>query len=254
MEKKSILDKIMKARVRRYLNNCYSLDIIDRCTGLWSLEDEFALTYEDHGIERITFFARDWEGVDRLLKLVDHRESYLEFMTKDPEEYIPTGSALTGRMMRLSNPDCRIVFENSSPVLQYRDSLIGEKADATQVHDINDVLWKTFHTEISHLLYDEELESRINQFTIHKKGDQIDAILQAEVMPKKFYINQIINKGEKKIIHAMLLNRLEEYINQGGKYLYAWVEDRNIASRKFHDKYGMKHDGMWNMVYQLEYT
>ena len=71
-------------------------------------------------------------------------------------------------------------------------------------------------------------------------------------MPKKFYINQIVNKGKREIIHAILLNRLEEYIKAGGKYLYAWVEERNIASVKFHEKYGMKHDGMWSMSYSIE--
>ena len=252
MEQKAILEKIMKARVQRYLNNCYSLDIVDKCTGLWTREDEFILTYADHEVERITFFAKDWDGVDQLLKMVDHTGCYLEFMTKDPEEYVPEGTELTACLMRLANPDCRTVFETTSPVIQYKDSSIGEKADTADTHEINDILWETFHTEISHLLYDEELESRIDQFTLHKTENKIDAILQAEVMPKKFYINQIINKGEKKNIHAMLLNRLEEYVNNGGKYLYAWVEDKNIASQKFHAKYGMKHDGMWNMLYRLE--
>ena len=71
-------------------------------------------------------------------------------------------------------------------------------------------------------------------------------------MPKKFYINQVVNQGERKTIHAILLNRLEAYTNAGGKYLYAWVEDKNTASLKFHEKYGMKHDGMWSMIYSIE--
>ena len=173
-------------------------------------------------------------------------------MTRDPKEYIPAEASLTASMMRLANPDCRSVFDNASPVLQYKDPAIGKKADCSQLQEIHDVLWSTFHTEISHLPYREEIKKQIDQFTIHQQEERIDAILQAEVLPKKFYINQIINKGEKKNIHAMLLNRLEDYINNGGKYLYAWVEDRNIASQKFHAKYGMKHDGMWNMVYRLE--
>ena len=252
MERSIILEKIMKARVQRYLNNCYSVDIVDRCTGLWSLGDEFIFTYEDHGIERITFFANGWHNIDSLLRLVDHDECYIEFMTKDPKEYIPAEAAITARMMRLANPDCRTIFSDPATILQYKDPMIGEKADPTQVRQINEILWSTFQTEISHLMYDDEVASLIDQFTIHRQGEQIDAILQAEVLPKKFYINQVINQGEKKNIHAMLLNRLEEYINNGGKYLYAWVEDKNTASQKFHAKYGMKHDGMWNMVYRLE--
>jgi hypothetical protein len=252
MERNNILEKIMKARVQRYLNNCYSMDIVDRCTELWSLSDEFIFTYEDHGIERIAFFANGWHNIDKLLELVDHKICYIEFMTKDPKEYIPADATLTACMMRLANPDCRTVFSDPSPILQFRDPTIGEKADQTQIRQINGILWSTFHTEVSHLMYDDEMASLIDQFTIHKQGDQIDAILQADIMPKKFYINQVVNQGEKKNIHAMLLNRLEEYINKGGKYMYAWVEDKNIASQKFHAKYGMWHDGMWNMVYRLE--
>ena len=47
----------------------------------------------------------------------------------------------------------------------------------------------------------------------------------------------------------MLQNRLKPYVEQGGKYVYAWIEKNNIASLKFHSKYGLAHDGMWNMVY-----
>ena len=50
----------------------------------------------------------------------------------------------------------------------------------------------------------------------------------------------------------MLQKRLKDYVNQGGKYAYAWVEKNNIASVKFHEKYGMKFDGLWNMVYALK--
>ena len=130
-----------------------------------------------------------------------------------------------------------------------------EFANEQDAEEINKILWVTFHTEISHLLSDDELRDKIRdeQITVHRnKDNHIDALLQADIMPKKFYINQVVNKGEKKAVHAILLNRLEQYIGAGGKYLYAWVEDKNIASMKFHEKYGMKHDGMWSMIYKIE--
>ena len=252
MDKQIIFEKVKTARLQRFLNNCYSMDVVERCTNLWSSGDEFVLSYEDHGIQRLTFFAKSWESLNELLKQIEDGHRYLEFMTKDPEAFIPNGFSLTARMMRLANPDCRSVFEEDSPVLQYRDPTIRENAGTEDAKEINRILWNTFHTEISHLLTDEEVTERIRQFTIHRGNGLIDAVLQADVMPKKYYINQIVNKGEKKNIHALLLNGLEEYIAQGGKYLYAWVEDKNIASQKFHQKYGMTHDGMWNMLYCLE--
>ena len=137
-------------------------------------------------------------------------------------------------------------------MLGYFDPAVGEPAADRDIPEINRLLWDTFHTEISHLLTDEELLEKAGQLTIHREGRTIDALLQAEVLPKKFYINQIVNRGNRKNIHAMLLNRLKAYTEAGGKYLYAWVEDRNIASQKFHQKYGMKHDGMWNVLYAVE--
>jgi len=252
MNKQDIQEKVLKARLQRFLNNCYSMDAIEYCTDCWQKDDEFVFSWEDHGIQRLTFFVKDWHALDELLKLIDNGRYFLEFMTKDPQEYIPAGLNRVAGMMRLANADCRSVFESDSPVLQYKDPAIGQQAEEQDVKEINQILWSTFHTEISHLLTDEELEQKIAQFTVHKTHNTIDALLQAEILPKKFYINQIVNKGEKKNIHGILLNKLEGYVSGGGKYLYAWVEDRNIASQKFHQKYGMKHDGMWNMLYCLE--
>ena len=187
-------------------------------------------------------------------KINDERKYFLEFLTKNPEEYISRYFSLVARMKRLSNYDCRSIFDVNSPVVQYIDDSVGELASEINAEEINNILWNTFNTEISHLLSCQELKEKIKlgQITIHKTNNHIDAILQSEIMPKKFYINQIVNKTEKKIIHAMLLNRLKEYINNGGKYLYSWVEENNIASIKFHEKYGMKHDGMWSMIYVIE--
>lgn len=252
MNKQIIQDKVLKARLLRLLNNCYSTDTIAHSTNFWQKNDEFVFSWEDHGIQRLTFFVRDWHNLDELLTQVDSGRYFLEFMTKDPQEYIPAGSERIAGMMRLANTDCRSVFEPDSPVLPYKDPIIGQQAEERDAKEINQILWSIFHTEISHLLTDDELKEKIAQFTIHKEQNMIDALLQADVLPKKFYINQIVNKGEKKNIHAMLLNRLESYVAKGGKYLYAWVEDRNIASQKFHRKYGMTHDGMWNMLYCLE--
>ena len=103
------------------------------------------------------------------------------------------------------------------------------------------------------MLFDDELAEIIKEkkVIIHK-DKQIDALLQIDVLPKKFYINQVINKADKCVIHAMLLSELSKYIQNGGQYIYSWVEENNIASMKFHQKYGMSHDGMWNIVYRLE--
>lgn len=250
-----INDKIKRARARRFITNCYTMEVVEKSRKLWEHGDEFIFSYEDHGIKRLVYFAQDWNAVEKLLKLIDDGTYYLEFMTRNSNEYAPEDARLVARMMRLANPDCRIVFEEQSSILQYRDAAVGVRARVEDAEEIHEILWSMFRTEVSHLLTVTELKdaTEAGKITIHRnKEGRIDALLQADIMPKKFYINQVVNKGEKNNIHAILLNQLEEYISYGGKYLYAWVEDKNIASQKFHKKYGMKHDGMWSMIYCVE--
>ena len=250
-----IYEKVKNARKQRLLNNCYSMDVIEHSKELWENGDEFLLSYEDHGIKRLIYFAKDYDSVDRLLNLVKDGEYYLEFMTNNHTEYIPSESMRVGAMMRMANSDCSSVFEKGSLIVSYKDSAVIENATEKDTEEINRLLWTCFRTEISHLLSNKELCEKIQngQFTVHRNTDgHIDALLQADVMPKKFYINQVVNQTEKNVIHAILLDRLEKYVSAGGRYLYAWVEDANVASLKFHEKYGMKHDGMWSMIYKLE--
>lgn len=250
MDKKIIYEKIKNNK--HSLTNCYSIDVVENSTQLWSRGNDFAFSYEDHGIERLVYFANDWNSVNELLRLVERGRYYLELITRNIDNYIPEANLLT-KMRRVANPDCRSVFAETSSVLKYQDAHVGELAREDDAEEINRLLWRVFHTEISHLLSDDELRQkiRLGQVTVHRDGD-IDAILQVEVLPKKFYINHAMNISNKKIIHAILLNRLEKYVKNGGKYLYAWVEDTNIASLKFLEKYGMTHDGMWSMIYCLE--
>lgn len=255
MDRQIIYKRTKVARLQRLLTNCYSMDAVENCKEMWSQGDEFIFSYEDHGVGRLVYFAKTWDSVDRLLEKVENGRYFLEFMIRNPEEYIPDNSMQVAAMLRLANPDCRNVFEPHSQVIKFKDAVAVETAVERDAEEINNILWSTFQTEISHLLSDEELREKIKagQICIHRDDDNyIDALLQADVMPKKFYINQVVNKGNREVIHAILLNRLEEYIGGGGKYLYAWVEDKNIASIKFHEKYGMTHDGMWSMIYSIE--
>ena len=252
MNKQTILEKINTARKLCYITNLYSYDTLDYADKFWELNDSFVFSYTDHGILRLIYYVRDYETLDRLLSKIEAGKYYLEIITKDINIYKPSNMSLVAKLMRMSTTDCGNVFKDSK-VLQYRNDEIVEKASLEDAQEINKLLWKTFHTEISHLLTDEELSERIElgQIFIHK-SQSIDALLQVEVRPKKFYINQIVNLTDKKVIHAILLKNLWEYFQNGGNYVYAWVEEKNIASIKFHEKYGMRHDGMWNLVFCLD--
>lgn len=252
IDKDNLTEKAVFARTHRYITNCYSSDVLKSAQRIFEYGESFAFTVDDHGIDRLYLFAKDKEELDKLLGSLVKGTYFFEYMTKQPDELVPANAAIIARLMRMVNKDCKSVFEDQN-VLQYRDDSVGEFAGVDDTHEINTLLWNTFHTEISHLLYDDELKEIIEakKVVVHR-GDKIDALLQVDVMPKKFYINQIINKADKSVIHAMLLALLWNYVENGGQYIYSWVEDKNIASVKFHQKYGMIHDGMWNLVYRLE--
>lgn len=255
MNKEIIYRKIEQARSQKLVTNCYSLDVVEKCIQIWSKDNEFVFAYDDHGIKRIIFFAKTWNDVNHLLKLIDGGRFFLEFLTKEPLIFVPENAIAIASMLRMVNPDCRDVLKTDSGVIKYKNSAKIMEADVQDTNEINRLLWSIFKPEISHLLSDDELRQKIlkGEITIHRDDkNHVDAILQANVMPKKFYINQIYNNADKNVIHAILLHRLEKYINNGGKYLYSWVENSNIASIKFHEKYNMKHDGMWSMIYCLE--
>ena len=135
----------------------------------------------------------------------------------------------------------------------YFDKSVGRLAEPGDAPLIYDLLWKIFDTDISHLPSIDAVNASIErkEFTLYKGDNGNISLLQADIKPRSFYINQVYNGNEKRIIHAMLLNRLSEYCSQGGKYAFAWVDENNTASLKFHQKYKMKHDGLWDIVYKV---
>ena len=252
MDASVLIEKIKKARLLRLDTNCYSIDVIKRADSISELGDSFAFSYEDHGIKRLCFFASDYDTLSKLLNGFENGPYYLEVMTREPDSICLTGVECISRLMRLSNNDCNTAFDNDE-ITRFRDDDIVQTAEVADTNEINKLLWSTFKTEVSHLLSDDELSEVIRKgnVLIHKAG-AIDAVLQVDVMPKKFYINQVINLAGKEVIHAMMLYKLDSYRYNGGKYMYSWVDENNIASLKFHGKYGMEHDGMWNLVYKVK--
>ena len=239
-----------KIRRRRLFSNLYSLSIVDKAEELWEEGDNILFSYSDNGIVRLVFSVTEWNALRILLSRLNG--SYvIDYLTRDPQ-LLSLDGVLLARMKRLVNTDCRVICQDNELQNYRRDDLATIAKDA-DISEINTIFWHTFNHEISHLLSDKELQEIIHEgkITIHK-SDRIDAVLQVEVHPKKFYINQIVNLGEKSIIHALLLHRLFQYMDEGGKYVYAWVDEKNIASLKFHGKYGMHHDGMWNLVWRIE--
>lgn len=240
----------------RPITNCYAFDVFDLASQIWNYEDSFCFAYDDHGVKRVEFFAANKDELAKLIKKVPKGTYYLEYMTKELDELadIFANEKLITRLKRVANPDCSSVFENEQ-VMQFEDESISIIPEPEDAEEINEMLWNTFHTEVSHLLNKQEMVEAIErrEITVHKDAEgKIDAVLHVVMQPKRFYTNHAVNHGDKKIINAMFISRLREYHNAGGKYINCWVPEDNIASLKWNGKYGMVPDGMLNVIYCLE--
>lgn len=230
-------------------------------THLWETDSSKKSLYivnYDHGVKRVWFYTTDFEDLKELFcNSLEKTEEYLiDIVTKDRSRY---GNELTAAgfqpftsMMRMSNKDISKLFDSAAPVLSFYDEEVGIQAVLEDAESVKDKLWEVFDPRISHLPDLDEVRDSIvkGEITIYKENDSgIITLLQSVVEPKCFYINQVYNASDKKIIHAIMLSRLKQYVDKGGRYLYAWVEETNIASCKFHRKYDLSHDGLWDIVY-----
>lgn len=241
----------------RVLTNVYSADVLSLGNVFIRNEHAALLAYNDRGVERLYYYAHSLQDIENLLTTLPGKEYVFEYMTKDPFDHAAILSDMDficlAKMMRMSVRNCNLQSDEAG-IRQFYDETVGVCPDVELAKDINKVLWSVFDTRVSHLLNDEEMVMAIKnkELLIHQNsGGDIDAVLQTVIQPHRFYINQIYNGANKSVIHAMLQKRLKKYTDAGGKYLYAWVDSNNIASIKFHKKYGLQHDGMWNMVYVL---
>lgn len=241
--------------VGRVETNAFSDDVFMNVEDVFSNESSCLISCLDNGTRRLYFYTTDIYSLKELFPLLQQGEYTLEVLSRNPEEkkdfLVQNGFTLLAQLMRMSVRDCSHFLTDSS-LLQYADDGIGLIPNVNLASAINRQLSTVFDTRVSHLQSDDDMRKSIErgEMEIHQADNgSIDAILQVVVKPQNFYINQIYNGTEKNVIHAMLQKRLKQYIDQGGKYAYAWIEKNNVASIKFHEKYGLKPDGLWNMVY-----
>lgn len=242
----------------RLVTNVYTADIINQSSVFLFNADAILLSYNDHGVNRLYYYAHKLDNIEGLIASLPEDEYVLEFMTKNAEDSSEVlqrlGFQCLARMMRMSVRDVAVSAKNNI-AFQHFDETVGAFPDEGLSPEINKVLWKVFDTRVSHLQDEDELKMSIEkrEVLIHQNEDgNVDAVLQTIIQPQRFYINQVYNDADKNVIHSMMHQRLKEYIALRGKYAYAWVDKNNIASVKFHQKYGLQHDGMWNMVYVLK--
>lgn len=217
----------------------------------------------DQGVNRLLFYTTDFEDFEKLLRtsLDEEKEYVMEIVSKDRDLYREelgcAGFAMLAVMCRVSVKDISPLFMNANNISVMVNESIPVMAKSEDTDLLLHKLWDIFDTRISHLPDREELYRSIQngEFCIYRDDDlQVRAFLQSVAAPKSFYINQVYNSARKAVIHSIMYTRLRQYYLNGGRYVYAWVEENNIASLKFHAKYGLQPDGLYTCVYSNQIT
>lgn len=212
----------------------------------------------DQGVRRLLFYTTDFCDLRKILRtsLVRGEEYVLEIVSKDgglyQEELEDIGFVEIARLSRVSVKDISPVFQGENEIGRMVDPSIPSAANEEDADSILEILWNVFDTRISHLPDRDEICRSIEKdfVCIYKDRDlNVRAILQSVEAPKSFYINQVYNSERKEVIHSIMYEKLKSYYVRGGRYVYAWVDETNLASLKFHAKYGMQPDGLYTCVY-----
>lgn len=206
-------------------------------------------------IKRILFYTISFEDLKQQIQSIG-RGTVVEVVSKNKndmrEKIEELGFEKYLTQFRVSSKDITGVFDSNSSVIEYYNDSIGVEAEETDVSKINKLLWDTFDTRGSHLKTDSDLlENVLNgEFFVYKNSkEEIEMLIQHSNTPKSFYFNQVINRGDKTRFHALTLNLLKKYYDLGGRYAYAWVNEGNIASFRFFEKYTLVEDGVYNSIY-----
>lgn len=252
-----IADKVkeLKKTGIKVLSNCYiPLSRIVDTSEVYEANNTIVFTMkEDSGeFERVYFYTCDLKELSEVLGGVKGHK-VLEVVSKARDDFeasiIEGGFTSKTKLKRVVNADINNYFNNTmQDVVSTKEPEYAALSDAEEIYNM---LWNTFDENISHLPTLDEIKGFIEdkQFVIVKSSDRIVSLLQEIVEPRRYYVNQVINFGDKEDFHAMIKSSLNKYRQNGGKYTYAWVEEGNIASLKFFKKYGIVEDGLWTSVY-----
>ncbi len=262
MRTDGIIAKIreLKLKKTRVITNCY-IQFKTEPDKEWNvLESNNSLVIvcvDSDGItERLFFYTND---IADLLFLIGrcNKNSVIEIITRDRNELVDAfktvGFSLLSRLIKYSVKDIAEVSTINefihNNVDDTTDSYLAELTDSNGIYNI---LYENFDTRISRLPVLEEINNAINnnEILICKDDEgSIKSLLQVNIMPKSYYISQIINHGDKRKFHDMIGKSISDYIDAGGKYMYAWAEETNPASQRLFQKYGMKSEGLYLLVF-----
>ena len=216
-----------------------------------------AFSVVDNGVERLFYFGADRDEIALLLRGFAPG-SMLDLLTRSEASVQPlalaAGCVPFARFVRVANP--RLAEElgdvGSPTIIKCADLTLGRPARVQEAQQISDLLFSTFDTRTSHIPMVEEICRQVGEGTVwvEQQGGKLVSLLMYRIEGKKYYINQVINRAQPQLIHSIVMrtmrNAIEEY---GVNYCYAWVDEKNLRSLRFHARYGMEPDGLMDFSY-----
>ena len=222
---KEITQKITEIRKKGnvIINNCYINFMtypIHKITNCIVGENTICVVVIDEEINRLYTCSRDKDELSYIIRTrSDLCNSVVEIVSREREDQrkliADCGLVLLSSLLRVACDDISVdkiqgLIKKSD---DYGDSktALAEECDAKEILEI---LQREFDQRISHIGSIDSIREAINneQFIIVRDSEnRIVSLLQKHEMPRKYYINQIINRGCKSSFYEMVYNSIKQY-------------------------------------------
>lgn len=254
MTSENVLVKINEIKKKgRIYSNCY-ISFASLPKQEWKTyvsEKTLVISDFEGGANRLFFYTIDFVDFANVIKLINENHT-IEIISKNKNEFenelTLAGYVKLACLKRVSVRDITSYIDVKKYL--YVKNMC-EYAIESDTAEILSLLEKNFDTRISHLSDFDTLKKDIanGECYIVREKNKIVSYVQIKKTAKSLYINQIINEGKKDRFHSLVSEIFSLYNCDGGKYVYAWVEENNIASLKFFSKYGLEEDGLYTSTY-----
>lgn len=217
-----------------------------------------AFSVMDNGVQRLFYFGTDRGEIAQLLREFASG-SMLNILSRCEMEVKPlalaAGCVPFSRFVRVSNPhlvDTLFGLNSSEYAVTHVNFSLGRQANVQEAERISRLLFSTFDTRTSHIPPVEEICRQIEEGTVwvREEDGELTSLLMYRIEGKKYYINQVINRAKPQVIHGIVMYTMYNAIQEHGiSYSYAWIDEKNLRSLRFHARYDMVPDGLFDFSY-----
>lgn len=222
-------------------------------------EEKNSITFvvNDNLVRRGYFYSSDYVELCDLLSECS-KDTFFEIITKKQDDNMEkvltdAGCQKYATFKRLSNGRVSDNLFLNIPMELANVNIedYGKLACQDDLEEIVNILYQIFDPRTSHISTKNEIVKLIElgNIIVEKANDEIIAFLVYKTEGRKFYINQVFNKGSKQIIHCILMNAILNSMKNGVNYIYSWIDEKNQRSIRFHERYGLKFDGLMDISY-----